>query len=110
MSTKDRDQIEQRLIDFGYDESGANELIDTLAGIGIYLTDDLCIGKLKPGEPYFVLRGQDVIASTLVEEWARHMEGYYGATLDLDLVREKVASAHALARAMLAWPERKWPD
>ena len=31
---------------------------------------ETCFNKLKPGEPYFVLRAQDTLASSLVRAWA----------------------------------------
>ena len=30
---------------------------------------DSCLAKLRPGEPFFVLRGQDVLAADAVDSW-----------------------------------------
>lgn len=42
--------------------------------MGVRLPDgelqDPCLSKIKPGEPFFVLRAQDVSAPTIVLEWA----------------------------------------
>lgn len=55
------------------------------------------------GEPYFVLRAQDCLASTLVAEWAIRAEGA-GAPAD------KVARARLASRVMRLWLVKKVPD
>jgi hypothetical protein len=62
-----------------------------------------CLNKLAPGEPYFVLRGQDLLAPELVEAWAIEAElnGCPPA---------KIADARAIAKAMRRWSKRKMPD
>lgn len=62
-----------------------------------------CLAKLKPGEPYFVLRGQDTLAPDLVREWASF------AAAD-GCPQEKLDDANRIADAMEAWPHRKAPD
>lgn len=61
------------------------------------------IGKLKPGEPIFILRGQDQIAAEVIRFWARRatQEGVDAA---------KVADALDDAKAFDAWPTKKLPD
>jgi hypothetical protein len=62
-----------------------------------------CLEKLEPGEPYFVLRGQDLLAPELVESWAIEAE------LN-DCPLEKVADARRIANAMRGWRQKKMPD
>jgi len=64
---------------------------------------DPCLDHLKPGEPFFVLRGQDTLAPELVRLWAlrAHQAG---------VSPEKVAEAIATADEMETWPHRKVPD
>jgi hypothetical protein len=51
--------------------------------------------RLKPGEPFFVLRAQDVTAPGLVDEWARQ---------NLPTCSEvKIESARDVAHAMRTW-------
>jgi hypothetical protein len=64
---------------------------------------DSCLEKLKPGEPFFVLRAQDMLSSGLVHEWvtlARRM----------GCPESKVQGARNIAIAMEAWQGRKYPD
>lgn len=63
-----------------------------------------CLVGLADGEPYFVLRGQDLFAAQLVENWARNVE-LHGTT-----PAEKVAEARNVAQAMREWPKKKVPD
>lgn len=63
-----------------------------------------CIADLKDGEPYFVLRGQDELASSSVRVWAR------SAAMLNTCPTEKIQSALAVAEAMERWPGRKEPD
>lgn len=62
-----------------------------------------CLDKLKPGEPFFVLRAQDLLAPILVDQWAAMAKA--GGT-----PQAKVDEARATADAMAGWPERKHPD
>jgi hypothetical protein len=68
-----------------------------------YKDTDTCLTKVKPGEPIFVLRGQDMLAPDLVRLWAD-----YAARHGCDPA--KVAEAYACATAMEHWPTRKYPD
>lgn len=68
-----------------------------------YKDDDKCLAKVQPGEPIFVLRGQDLLAPLLVREWASLAELRGCAP-------EKVAEARECAAAMERWPTRKYPD
>lgn len=54
---------------------------------------DSCLKKLDPGEPFFVVRAQDVLSAELVREWAKRAE-------DLGTPAEKVEEARATAREM----------
>lgn len=65
---------------------------------------DPCYAKLVPGEPFFVLRGQDVFAPALVRMWAEKV------VLAGPVDKEKIGIALATADAMEAWPNRKIPD
>lgn len=62
-----------------------------------------CLNKLQVGEPYFVLRAQDLLAPELIEAWAIEAE-LNGCP------RGKVADARAIAAAMRKWRRRKMPD
>lgn len=64
---------------------------------------DTCLDKLKPGEPFFVLRAQDIHASQLVRLWA------YMAELS-GCPEKKVWEAIQTVSAMEEWPNRKYPD
>ncbi len=65
--------------------------------------DSCCLAKLKPGEPFFVLRGQDALAPIFVRGWAE-MARQNG------LSAEKFAEAMKRADAMAAYTPRKLPD
>lgn len=62
-----------------------------------------CLHKLEPGEPFFVLRGKDLLASHLVEQWAAHAEKH-------GIDPAKVQEARQCALDMMAFPGRKYPD
>jgi len=62
-----------------------------------------CLGKAADDEPVFILRGQDRLSGALVYLWAECAER--GGT-----DKAKVEEARELARAMIAWQTRKWPD
>lgn len=62
-----------------------------------------CLNQLKPGEPFFTLRGQDLLAATTVRHWAAEVSVHCGVT-------EKSREADALADAMDKWHPRKLPD
>ena len=67
---------------------------------------EACLDKVKPGEPIFVLRAQDKLAPSIVEEWA-HQAETRGAPVD------KVNEAYDCARAMRDWARSngcKYPD
>ncbi len=66
------------------------------------LKDD-CLDKIKPGEPFFILRGQDILAPDKVRDWAREAS-VNGCS------HSKVREAFATADAMEKWPNRKYPD
>ena len=62
-----------------------------------------CLAKLNPDEPYFVLRGQDLLAPQLVRAWAVIARGY-GCPI------EKTNDALRCATRMENWPIRKAPE
>ena len=64
---------------------------------------DTCLDKLKPGEPFFVLRAQDITAPRLVRLWAE-MAG------DQVCPRDKILEAQNTAADMEDWPARRYPD
>jgi hypothetical protein len=61
------------------------------------------LDKLAPDEPFFILRGQDAFAATLVSQWADMLEGAGGP-------RDKIDNARQCARAMRNYPKKKIPD
>jgi hypothetical protein len=64
--------------------------------------DDACLEKVKPGEPIFVLRAQDMSAPDIVRAWTA--ANWHRISF------EKAEEAMLCAAAMEAWPDRKWPD
>ena len=62
-----------------------------------------CLKNLRPDEPYFVLRGQDLLAPGLVRRWAT-LAGEAGVN------PAKVAEANRIADQMDQWRDRKVPD
>jgi hypothetical protein len=59
--------------------------------------------QLDPEEPLFVLRAQDILSATTVEQWAEMLEDLEGEGCP------KVGEARRLAAAMRRWPKRKVP-
>lgn len=61
--------------------------------------------KVEDGEPYFLLRAQDVLAPLIVDEWCRLAR--LNGVLEI-----KVQAAQRVARAMEAWDHhrQKLPD
>jgi len=57
----------------------------------------------KMDEPIFILRGRDKIAPDAIFAWA-HLAEKNGVSED------KVCSAIAVAAAMRAWPNTRFPD
>ncbi len=57
---------------------------------------------LQSDEPFFILRGSDLLADWLVERWAMNAESQGCNAKTVQAAREK-------ARAIRAWPERKYP-
>lgn len=66
--------------------------------------DDACLLKLLDGEPFFVLRGQDLLAPDLVAEWASRAVIQGGTT-----EQGKLDEAVATIACMLQWPNRRLP-
>lgn len=64
---------------------------------------DRCLGKLKPGEPFFVLRAQDCLSPELIRLWARQAKEH-------DCPEEKIREALTTADEMEKWEPRKFPD
>jgi hypothetical protein len=68
---------------------------------------DGCLSRVRPDEPIFVLRAQDVFAPEVVECWADHVEGAAGEDAP------KVVEARKLAAQMREWQRQnaaKVPD
>lgn len=59
--------------------------------------------KLKSGEPFFILRGQDKLAPMVVRAWANEAE-------KVGVADSKVANARACAHAMMQHRPIKMPD
>ena len=72
------------------------------------------LAKLKPDEPFFVLRASDKTAPAIVREWAKRFHAHHtkAGTTGYELAKsiEKHTSALEIADAMEAWPDRKQPD
>lgn len=65
---------------------------------------DSCLEKIKPGEPFFVMRAQDLTAPEHVENWAKLAEEFGASSA-------KVEEAQATAKAMREWDgDKKYPD
>lgn len=64
---------------------------------------DACLAKLKFGEPYVVLRGQDVLAVEALAYWCQLAE-HHGVPA------AKVADMRETNQAMIEWQPRKIPD
>lgn len=63
-----------------------------------------CLHKLKPGEPYFVLRAQDATASNIVRQWIAIQKRNRTCS------PEKIADAERIASAMDEYPHSRKPD
>ena len=63
---------------------------------------DPVVRDLAPNEPFFILRGSDLLADYLVELWARNAE-----TNGCDA--KKVAAAREKAREFRAFSPRRYP-
>lgn len=61
------------------------------------------LSRLKPGEPFFVLRAQDALAPQMVKNWAERAKENH-------LPTEKYLGAYRVAAEMEKWPFRKMPD
>ena len=59
--------------------------------------------KLKPGEPFFVLRGQDTLAMATVRFWANEAE-------KAGIPQAKVDNARKCGWAMQNYRPKKMPD
>ena len=64
---------------------------------------DTVYGKIPDNEPIFILRGQDCLASMVVEQWAE-------LAAKLKVKPEKILEAYRCADAMRQWKTRRLPD
>jgi hypothetical protein len=67
---------------------------------------DSCLAKVKPGEPFFTLRAQDLLAPWAVRQWAARAQ-------ENGTPQEKIDAALALAAEMEEWARKnsaKVPD
>lgn len=62
-----------------------------------------CLKNLKPDEPYFILRAQDVLAPGIVRRWAT-------LAAEAGVNPAKVAEAERIAYDMERYQDRKVPD
>ena len=69
-----------------------------------YKYSDSCLAKVTANEPIFVLRAQDKLAPEVIRFWVQ-LARQYG-----DPTTTKIDEALDCARAMEAWPTRKYPD
>lgn len=58
---------------------------------------------LAPGEPFFMVRGQDVLSGDVARDWASRA---FNAGVDRSTVEQALRQAEALD----AWPTKKLPD
>ena len=65
--------------------------------------EDKCLERVRPGEPFFVLRAQDKLAPLLIELWA-DMARANGLPI------KKYREAMSRASEMRQWRPRKFPD
>ena len=59
--------------------------------------------KIPPDEPVFVLRGKDILADRIVDQWADLLEAHDGRS-------GKIAGARQVASEMRSCADRKLPD
>lgn len=64
---------------------------------------DPCLQKLKPGEPFVVLRGQDMLAPDSLRKWVTDAKAN-------GVPEAKVADMQATIDEMEKWQPRKIPD
>jgi hypothetical protein len=63
-----------------------------------------CYAKLAPDEPYFIVRGQDILAPGVVRRWAT-------LALEAGVDRAKIAEAERVAYDMERYQQgKKVPD
>lgn len=78
--------------------------VDGTAGTGRRLRPHIPeLDELDPGEPYFVLRGRDMIAFPLVAVWIQW-------ALRAGVNRDKLDSATRVFEAMRDYPAKRMPD
>ena len=65
--------------------------------------ENRCLDNLKPGEPFFVLRGQDELAPEIVRYWVQEARKN-------DYPPEKAKEVLRFADEMEKWQPRKFPD
>jgi len=68
-------------------------------------SDISCFAGLRPNEPSFTLRGQDILASMMVRHWAALYEGLAPTTS-----QAKIDGATDIAEAMEMYHTQKWAD
>ena len=70
------------------------------------------LGRLKPGEPFFVLRGQDLFGAFAVGCWIMALEQWFRilGTEPNAQARAKLDKARKIQAAMKAWRPQKTPD
>lgn len=68
------------------------------------IESDWCLPRLKAGEPFFVLRAQDLTAWMAVNDWLERAI-MRGAPLE----EEKVRRVMLLIKEMQDWPDRRLP-
>jgi len=66
--------------------------------------EDSCLGKLEPGEQFFVLRARDVTAAACVECWVGMNLSHLGPH------SKKLVEAQEMASAMMEYPHRRLAD
>lgn len=87
-------ELQEKLMEANSELIENNEKLATLPS---------CLRNAEPGEPVFVLRAQDRLASQVVRHW-ENLACYF------DVPREKRTGALEIADAMEKWPNRKIPD
>lgn len=117
MSTAIREAIEraiEKYVAIGYVMPEASAALVDFVAAEIAAIDS-CLAKVKPGEPIFVLRGQDMLAPHFVRAWATlaHRESHLVTINHASgnfIPDERYREAIQKSWKMEDWPNRKYPD
>lgn len=83
----------------GHGAGGVVEIPIESAEAVLRLLNNPCVRKLRDGEPFFLLRGQDSTAPAIVEKWR--------AMNFVNVAQDKYDEAGQIAQDMRVWPHRR---